>query len=98
MVQAVVDQPFSVVFGRVRQVAVSQGWLLSSGGQPQAPAEPMVFRRGFGSMRPSAGLVVQLATIDEHRTQVVVTVWRGPVVVDGYDADRFVQAVVARPL
>ena len=98
MVSGVVDQPLPAVFSRVRQVAASQGWLLSSGGQPQAPTEAMSFRRGFGSMAPSGGLVVQLVPLDATRTQVSVTVWRGTVVVDGYDADRFVRAIGGRPL
>ena len=97
MLQGVVDEPLSVAFGRVRQVAASEGWLLSAGGQPQAPTAPMSFRHGLGSMAPASGLGVQLTALDPHRTQVDVTVWRGPTVVDGYEASRFLQAIGAHP-
>src|SRR5690242_20344419 len=94
-VQAVVDEPFLSVLGRIRSAAVSLGWQLVSGGQPAAPEVPMFFRHGFGSFKPADGLQVELQSLDANRTQVDVTAWRGSVVVDGYEVDRLLRTLGA---
>ena len=97
-IQATLDEPFLTVLGHVRSAAVSLGWMLVSGGQPEAPTVPMFFRHGFGSFRPADGLQVQLRELDANRTLVNVTVWRGTVVVDGYEADRLLRALGTHPV
>jgi hypothetical protein len=95
--QATIAEPFLTVLGRARTVAIAQGWVLVSGGQPAAPEVPMFFRQGLGSFKPADGLQVRLVALDANRTEVEVTAWRGSVVVDGYVPDRFIQALLAHP-
>ena len=92
-IQTTLDEPFLTVLGRVRSAAVSLGWNLISGGQPEGPTVPMFFRHGFGSFRPADGLQVQLESVTPERTLVNVTAWRGSVVVDGYEVDRLIRAI-----
>ena len=93
MKQATFDQPITVVHERVRRAAASQGWLLSTGGPAHGPNQPLIFRKGLGSFQPAAGLAVELTAVDANRTTVGVSVWRGTVEIDGYDADRLLQAL-----
>ena len=90
---AVVELPVSDVWGRVRTAAASQGWVMSTGGLPAMPEEPMAFHRGFGSMQPGWQLIVQLFALSPTSTKVVVREWRGPTPVDGYDAQRMLRAI-----